>query len=286
MRQPQTGSYLLPASVNLCGAMMSRTAPFLVSAIVIAVAGLTLSCGSSTSGGGQHQGSYNVVGNWQVGFSVTVGASNGGMGAIDSTGVAAFFDTGGNIFQLPTITGTSTFSGSLNAYAENANPFPGGVYSLTDSAQGTVTSATTIGGTFTALGTPGTFNLVPFSPLSGANVPLSGAYRAKFLGFTDVVNFNFASDGTFTGSDDPSIQIPGCGFNGTLTQQGSSNVFDMTFSTMASNSCIATNETGIAFQSKIDYFNVNNGADTNYFYVMMLTSTLQTVRPYVIVIYQ
>src|SRR5579864_7116282 len=267
-------------------AMMSRRAPSFVSDIVIVLACLALSCGSSTSGGGQHQGSYNVVGNWQVGFSATVGATNAGMGAIDSAGLAAFFDTGGNIFQLPTITGASSFSGNLNAYAENASPFPGGVYSVTDSAQGTVTSATTIGGTFTASGTPGTFNLVPFSPLSGANVPLSGAYNAKFLGFSDVVNFNFASDGTFTGSDDPSIQIPGCGFNGTLTQQGSSNVFDMTYSTMASNSCIATNETGIGFQSKTDYFNVNNGADATYFYVMMLTSTWPSVRPYVIVIYQ
>ena len=214
-----------------------------------------------------------------------IGASTSGFGAIDSAGLAAFLDTSGNIFQLPTISGVSSFSGNLNAYALNASPFPGGVYSITDAAQGTVTSATNVNGTFTG-SSSGTFTVSPYSPITGSYVPLSGTYQAKFLGFSDVVSFTFATNGTFTGSDDPSIQIPGCGFTGNLTQQGSSNVFDISYITVASNSCIPNTETGIAFQSQTDYFNINNGADATYFYVIMLTSTVQSVRPYVIVIYQ
>ena len=251
------------------------------------IACLTIGCGSSGSGGGgQTQGPYNVVGNWQVTFSSAVGASSSGLGAIDSAGVAAFFDNSGDIFQLPTITRASSFSGNLNAYAVNGDPFAGGVYIITDPAQGTVTSASSISGTFTASGSSGTFSLTPFSPLTGGGAAPSGAYNAKLLGFSDVVSFNFGSSGAFSGSDSPNLQAPGCGFNGTLNQQGSSNVFDISYTTMASNSCIAYTVTGTAFQSKNDYFNVNNGADASYYYAMILTSSVQNVRPYVIVIYQ
>lgn len=244
-----------------------------------------LSCGSSNSTT-KNQGPYNVVGDWQVGFSAVVGVSTSGYGAIDSAGVAAFFDNSGNMYQLPTITGSSSFSGNLNAYAVNAYPFTGGVYVITDPAQGTVTSASAIGGTFTTSSGSGTFSVSPFSPITGSYAPLSGAYNAKYLGFSDVVDFTFGANGSFTGTDAPNIQASGCGFNGTLTQQGSNNVFDISYTTIASNSCIASTNTGIAFQSKSDYFNVNGGADASYFYAIMLTSTLQNSRPYVVVIYQ
>lgn len=259
--------------------------PALSSATLVFLATFVVSCGSSNSGGGGKQGPYDVVGNWQVQFSTVVGASNYGFGAIDSGGVAAFFDSSGNIFQLPAISGVSSFSGNLNAYAVNGSPFSGGVYSITDPAQGTVTSSTAVGGTFSTSGSSGTFTVSPYSPVTGSLVPLSGAYQAKYLGFSDVVSFNFGSNGAFTGTDAANIQASGCGFSGTITQQGSSNVFDISYSTIAGNGCVANTVTGIAFQSNRDYFDVDNGADASYFYAIILTSTVQSVRPYVVVIY-
>ena len=265
--------------------MTPRFAVPLLNVAAVLLASFLLSCGSSSSGGGGKKGPYNVVGNWQVGFSSTVGASSSGFGTIDSAGLAAFFDNSGNIFQLPAITGATSFSGNLNAYAVNGNPFSGGVYSITGTAQGTVSSPTVIGGNFTTSGSSGTFTVSPSSFVGGSVVPPSGAYNAKFLGFVDVVNFTFSSNGAFTGTDSPNIQASGCAFSGTLTQQGSSNVFDISYSTTVTNGCVADTETGIAFESSSDYFNVNNGADSTYLYAILLTSTVQSVRPYVVVIY-
>jgi hypothetical protein len=255
---------------------------FLVVLLVLAFSGSN--CGSSSSHFGGMQ-PFNVTGTWQLNFSAIVGESNFGDGAIDSAGVAAFFDLGGNIYQMPAISGASTFSGPFTVNSVNGAFFTGGSPVITGSAQGTVASATAIQGNFTTPSVTGTFTAAPSAQLSGGNVPLSGAYNGKFLGFSDSVSFNFGANGTFTGSDAPSPQLPGCGINGTLSQQGSSNVFDIAFSTTASNSCIAASETGIAFQSHSDYFNVNSGADATYFYAIMLTSS-QSQRPYVIVIYQ
>ncbi len=268
--------------------MKSRTFPVLLSCLaVILAACLLLSCGGAFfNSNNNQQGPFNVVGNWQVGFSTVVGAKNSGSGAIDSAGVAAFFDAGGNIFQLPAISGASSFSGNLNAYAVNADPFSGGNYILTGTAQGTVASSSSVSGSYTISGTSGTFTVTPYTPLSSALVPLSGFYNAKFLGYSDVVDFMFASDGTFTGSDNPSAQVPGCSFTGALTQQGTTDVFDVTYATIASNSCTAATETGIAFESKTDYFNVNGGIDATYFYIIMLTSSFQPQRPFVAVVYQ
>jgi hypothetical protein len=255
---------------------------FLVVPLVLAF--LSSNCGSSSSHVGMQP--FDVAGTWQLNFSAIVGESNFGNGAIDSAGVAAFFDLGGNIYQMPAISGASTFSGPFTVNSVNGTFFNGGNPVITGSAQGTVTSATTIQGSFTTPGVTGTFTATPSAQLNGGNVPLSGAYKGKFLGFSDSVSFNFMANGTFSGSDAPTPQLSGCAINGALTQQGSSNVFDIAFSTTASNSCIAASETGIGFQSHSDYFNVNNGADATYFYAIMLTSSLQSQRPYVIVIYQ
>jgi len=243
---------------------------------------MTISCGSSGSGS-KDTGPFNVVGNWQANFSADVGATTTGYGAIDSSGLGAFFDTSGNIVQLPSITGAKSFSGNLTAYAVNGTFFPGGTVIVTDTAQGNVNSATSISGTFT--GSPsGSFSVAPFSPLGGSAVPLSGAFNGKIIGFADTLTFTFSLGGSFTGGD---FAGPGstCNLNGTLTQQGTNNVFDITYNS-ASGSCTPDTQTGIAFESKTDYFNVNGGASANYLHVILLTSTLTQVRPYVVVIYQ
>lgn len=193
------------------------------------------------------------------------------------------FDTSGNIVQFPTITGATAFSGNLTTYAVNGTFFSGGAVSVTDPAQGNVTSATSLAGSFT--GTPsGTFSAVSFAPLSGSVVPLSGTLNGKITGFpATTLLLTFASDGSFTGGE----FSPGstCNVQGTVTQEGTHNVFDVTFNTVSGN-CSALTQTGIAFESSTDYFNVNGGADANYLYAILLTSTLPQVRPYVVILYQ
>jgi hypothetical protein len=193
------------------------------------------------------------------------------------------FDTSGNIVRLPTITGASTFSGNLIAYAVNGTFFNGTDVTLTDTAQGSVNSGTSIAGSFS--GSPsGTFSADSFSPLGGSVVPVSGTMNGKITGFSSTLLLTFAPDGSFAGGE---FSGPGstCNVQGTLEQEGTSNVFDVTYNSV-SGSCIANTQTGIAFESKTDYFNVNGGADANYLYLILLTSTLPQVRPYVAIIYQ
>jgi len=264
---------------------MPRNLLLLLSSVFLTLLGaITISCASSGTGGG-NGGPYNVVGNWQANFSANVGATARGNGAINSSGVAAFFDASGNIVQLPTVTGASSFSGSLTAYAVNPTLFPNGSAVVTDTAHGTVNSATSINGSFTGNGTPsGTFSVVPYAPLSGSVVPVLGTLNGKIIGFVDTEQLTFSSNGIFTGADfGPGGSV--CNVNGTLTQEGTHNVFDVTYSN-TSGSCMPDTDTGIAFESTTDYFNVNGGKDAVYLYVIMLTSTLPQVRPSVYVIYQ
>jgi hypothetical protein len=257
-------------------------------AFLILLGAMTVSCSSSGSGGnssgsGGNTGPFNVVGNWQAVFSANVGANLYGYGVIDSSGLSAFFDASGNIVQLPTITGTKSFSGSLTAYAVNGTFFPGGAVMVTDSAQGTVNSATSITGAFT--GSPsGDFAVTGFSPLSGSVVPPSGTMQGEITGFADTLELTFTSGGAFTGAD---FAGPGstCNLIGTLTQEGTSNVFDVIYNS-ASGDCYLNSQTGVAFESTTDYFNVNGGADSSYLYMILLTSKLTQVRPSVMVIYQ
>jgi hypothetical protein len=263
--------------------MARRLVLLLCLASLSLVGEITLSCGSSSGSGGGNKGPYNVAGNWQTSFSPAFGATTTSYGAITSSGLGAMFDTSGNIVQLPTITGANAFSGNLTAYAVNGTFFTGGTVILTNPAQGNVNSATSIAGSFA--GSPsGTFSAASFSPLSGSVVPVSGTLNGKITGFATTVLLTLASDGSFTGGE---FSGPGstCNVQGTLTQEGTRNLFDVTYNTVSGN-CLADTQTGIAFESKTDYFNVNGGADSVYLYVILLTSTLPQVRPYVIIIYQ
>jgi len=241
---------------------------------------LMISCGGSGSGGGKG-GPQNVVGNWTANFSPGLGNTTNLYGAIDSSGLAAFFDTSGNIVQMPSITGTKTFSGNLNAYAVNGSFFSGGAVQLTDAAQGTV-NGVAITGTYTA-NPSGTFSLAPFSPFGGSPATLSGTLNGNDIGFSDTVSLTF-SNGNFTGVDDAN-PTTACAVNGTLRQQGTSNVFDITYN-LGPGSCSAVALTGIAFESDQDYFNVNGGAVTTYLYLILVTSNSTQVRPGVVVVHQ
>jgi hypothetical protein len=242
---------------------------------------MTISCGGSSNSGSGGGGPFNVVGDWQVNFNFDVGATATGFGAINSDGLGAFLDTSGNIVVLPTVTGASSFSGNLTAYAVNPTFFSNGTPVETDTAQGKVNSATSVTGTFVSSTVPsGTFFAGPYSALNGAPVAPSGTLHGNEIGFVNTLLLTFAPDGTFNGGDDL-----GCNVSGTLAEEKSSNVFDVTLANV-SGACATDTRTGIAFESKTDFFNVNGGADATYFYMMLLTSNLNNVRPGVIVIYQ
>lgn len=249
--------------------------------LLLCVIAMATGCGSSNSSSGGGNGPYNVVGTWQANFSAAVGATTTGYGAINSAGLGAFLDTSGNIVQMPTITGANSFSGNLTAYAVNGTFFSGGVTVLTDTAQGTVSSATSIAGSFTGSGTPsGTFSM---APLSASAVSFLGVANGSPIGFVDTLQLTFSSGGSFTGADYGPGSV--CNVSGSIAQEGTNNVFNVTYSTV-SGACIPQTETGVAFESKTDYFGLNGGANVTYLYMMMLTSTLTSVHPGVYVVYQ
>jgi hypothetical protein len=261
---------------------MSRTFVLSVSFALLAVLGATIiNCGgSSSSGGGNGGGSFDVVGDWQLVFSSNVGDTAFAFGAINASGLGAFLDFSGNVVTLPKVTGAKAFSGNLTAYAVNPNFFSNGTPVETDPALGNVNSATSITGTFTSSTNPaGTFTAGPYFAIPGAPVALSGTMNGKELGFVNSLLLTFNSNGTFSGGDNF-----GCGLGGTIAQEKSSDVFDVTFSNV-SGACTTDTRTGIAFESKTDFYNVNGGADATYFYMILLTSQLPNVRPGVIVIY-
>src|SRR3974390_48778 len=153
---------------------MLRALICLLSLVCLAVMGvLTVSCGSSNSTTTTVCHTvYNVVGDWQITVTDNGGGTGTVYGAIDSAGLALFFDntpplSSGDTVELPTLSGNCSFSGNILAYSEPGGPANGSL--ITDASQGNVNSTTSISGTFTGTGgnPSGTISLSPFPPLNG-----------------------------------------------------------------------------------------------------------------------
>jgi hypothetical protein len=238
----------------------------------------TISCGSSSNSTTACTGGpYNVVGDWNGNLVNSSGTVNV-FGAIDASGLAVFFDntTGvgvGDTLLLPAITGTCSFSGADTFFASLVDL--GG--SAGGTAQGNVNSATAISGTDTATGS--TISLTTFSPLSGSATALSGTKTGETGGGGDFLSLTFTpttgSNMSFTGTD----ITANCTLTGTLTQQGTSNVFDLSLTISgAGASCTPTiTVNGIAFESNTDYFNFNGGLPGTYLYADILSSSSAAV---------
>jgi hypothetical protein len=235
---------------------------------------VTIACGSSNKSTSCTGGPYNVVGDWQV--SVQSGSQSvTGYGAIDSAGLALFFDnsasTGnsGDTLELPTVTGSCAFSGNITDYEE-----PGGLssgQSTTDSVQGNVTSATALNGTFTGSNGSGTFTAATFSPLTGSVSAVTGSKTGVVQGTVNsqsvLLPLTFSATGTGDSMSFTSSISQNCNAAGTFTQVGTANVFDVsiTFTSTGGIGCALPGTfTGIGFESNSDYFNINgnNPADT------------------------
>ena len=274
------------ARSSLGGKRKFMSRKFCLSLFVISLAAwcaLTIACGGGSSNKTTTctGGPYNVVGDWKI-TTQSGGGSVTGYGAIDSAGLALFFDnslsTGntGDTVELPTISGSCSFSGNIIDYEEPGGPFSG--QSVSDTAQGNVTSATALNGTFSGTGSSGTFSAATFSPLTGTVGVVTGSKNGEVQGAINgqpiLLPLGFSASGTgdsmsFTGSN----QV--CSATGTFTQVGTANVFDVsiTFTTTGSTACALTGTfTGIGFESSTDYFGIHGNATDTYLYADILAS--------------
>lgn len=239
------------------------------------IAAMTIDCGGSNNT--QVCGTiFNPVGNWQITVNQSGGSSVKGYGAIDSAGLALFFDNTpssggtGDTVELPPISGNCSFSGSIIAYAEpGTNPLNPVV---TDTGQGTINSTTSISGSFSGAssGTPsGTFSLASFSPLTGTVTAISGtktgAVQGAFNGQPVLLSLTFTPSGTNNSMTFTTTNLAGCEANGTFTEQTTSNVFDVSI-TLIPTCPITGTFTGLGFESNSDYFNLNGGSADTYLY--------------------
>ncbi|MGP0018801.1 MAG: hypothetical protein ACLPHP_09555 [Candidatus Sulfotelmatobacter sp.] len=267
--------------------MLSKFLLSLSFVCLVLVGALTISCGSSgakpCTGG-----PYNVVGDWQITASSTAGAVTG-YGAIDSAGLALFFDnvlpnTSGDTLQLPTLTGTCAFSGNVTSYGELGGPNSG--IEVEDTMTGNVNSATSITGSFNGTGGSGTISAAPFTPLSGAVATVSGGKTGVIIqgplsGQPVLLPLTFAAGGSanFMIMNFTTTNLAGCEASGTFTEVGSSdeletlNVFDVSITLMPTCPIIGT-FTGIGFESSTDYFGLNPGGNPDtYLYADILDGT-------------
>ena len=243
---------------------------FSLAALVVA-GFMSISCGSSSSKSTAcTDGPFNILGDWQITINDNGGGSTVGVGAIDSTGVALFFDGTGDTLQLPTMTGACAFSGNITAYAAPNSVPPGDPTSVSDPVEGNVNSSSSISGTFSGSDS-GTISAVTFSPLSGSPTALSGSMLGEIEGVSDFlfldVTATTGNNMTFSGDDSL-----GCTISGTLTQVADSNVFDASYSYSGGEGCTASTSTGIAFESDTDYFDFNGSATSTYLYMDLLNS--------------
>jgi hypothetical protein len=246
-------------------------------AILVFIAGLSIGCGSSSNLIMPCTGSYNLVGPWQITVTTSSGTVKG-YGAIDSAGLALFFDNAqpastGDTLQMPTLTGACSFSGNVTEYSEPGGPRSGVV--LTDAVGGNVTSSTAISGTLTGSPT-GTISVASFSPLTGAVTAVSGAktgaVQGAFNGQPVLLALTFTPSGTSNNMNFATTNLAGCEANGTFTQQSTSNVFDVSITLMPT--CPMTGTfTGVGFESSSDYFNLNGGNADTYLYADILNGS-------------
>jgi len=265
--------------------MLPRLALWLCFVCLVLVGVLAMSCGNSSSVAKPCTGGpYNVVGDWQITVTVSGGSPVTGYGAIDSGGLALFFDGLGDTLQLPALTGTCAFSGGTNFYAE-PGPLPNGGVEITDTITGNVNSATSITGNYTGAGSPsGVISAAPFTPLTGSVAAVSGtktgAVQGSFGATSSTAGTAILLSTTFTGSGSANgitmnfatTNEAGCLANGTFTQVGTGNVFDVSITLMPT--CPITGTfTGIGFEGSSDYFGANGSNADTYLYADILDGT-------------
>lgn len=250
-------------------------------ACLFLIGALAVSCSSSSSSKPCTGGPYNVVGDWQLTVKDTGGSPVTLYGAIDSAGLALFFDSSignsGDTVELPALTGACSFSGNIAAYAEPGGPNSGS--SAVDPAQGNVTSNSAFNGSFTGAAT-GTFSATSFSPLTGAGAvtAVSGSKTGAVQGALNLQPVLLPATFTPAGSNNStsfttSNALENCTVTGTFTEVGTDNVFDVSMTFSGTGCAISGTFTGIGFEASTDYFDVNGGQADTYLYADILDGT-------------
>jgi len=261
--------------------MPRRIAPVISLVCLALICLATPNCGSSSRSSASTP--YDVVGNWQFTVSTDSG-SVGYLGGIDSQGTSLFFAPAlngagmvvnpsafvGDTWELPTITGASSFSGTSTLYAAPGTQLPSGGTSQTLSSQGTVASDSSISVTNSS----GTFTLTSATPFTGTVKALSGVTTGVLNGETGPGPWQLAFTQASGGGQSMSFNTWGvatCSVTGTFTQVGIGNVFDvsMTFSDFCG-SASDTSFSGLGFESDTDYFGYNTGQAGTYLYADVL----------------
>jgi hypothetical protein len=249
------------------------------------IAAITISCGSSKPANNSTtcRTVYNVVGNWQLTVTDTGGSSLTMYGAIDSAGLALFFDNSaplntGDTAELPTISGNCSFSGNISAYPEPGGP-NSGPGTATDAAEGTVNSSSSLNGSFSGAAS-GTFSAATFTPLTGSVTAVTGGKTGSIQGLINnqllaLLPLTFIQTGSGDSMSFSTNQIlnPNCTESGTFTQVGTNNVFDVSTTFTGASCPIAGTFTGIGFESSTDYFGLNGGVPDTYLYANVLASS-------------
>jgi hypothetical protein len=262
--------------------MLRKFALLLSFACLILLGVLTIGCGSpsKSSSSACTGGPYNVAGNWDIGIGDdSPNLSN--VGVINSSGLAVFYSVGvtysfgipqliPNVMVMPIITGACSFSGTGTDYVDGSSSIP---FSMTGKVNSTTSISGMIQGSIGGTTQTNAYSIAPISPLSGSVVTLPSSMSGTIQGTAiDDLTLTFSSSGgnsnsmAVSGSDTSS-----CTVSGTLDQEGSSNVFDVSIA-ISGSECPLTGLKGLGFESNSDVFNVNSGAAAVYMYVISSSS--------------
>jgi len=218
---------------------------------------LTIGCGSSSkSTSACTGGPFSLTGDWNL----TLNGFQGVAGVINPTGLAAFFNSSGEVLVMPAITGACSFSGTATLYSSTNG-------STTSTVNGNVNSATSISGTYTSGSSSGSFTAAPITPLSGAiTVPLSVMTMEDYDNNTSFIQLLFS--GTPGNMTVGNAVANDCSTSGTFTQQNGQNVYDVSLTFSGVRCPVSGTLTGLGFESNSDYFNFNLGLPGTYLYVV------------------
>jgi hypothetical protein len=255
-----------------------RNANFVLMALIFSLAGCGGGGGSSsstTSGSSSSSGSTtaDVQGEWQGSYSISgVSGSTAVDAVIKTGGYGFFFDANGVIYVLPALSGSTTLTGTLTAYAPLGYTFTNGSTEETFSLSGSVSSSD-ISGTFGGNNETGTFNLSRYTPYSGTPSITAGTWQGFYVGSGEAaVDLTVDANGNLSGNDGN-----GCTLTGTLSEVSGSNLFNVSVqssgtSTQPGTVCAGT-LSGLGYESSNDASGIFGGAAGTYFYAGVSNSS-------------
>jgi len=259
--------------------MLRKFALLLAAVSFCALAAFMVACGSSSGHSTtQCTGTYDVVGDWNL----TLNGAAGDGGVIDTTGLALFFDSFGDVVSFPSLTGACSFSGTATLYETEV----GGGASGTASIQGNVSSTTSISGTATTTTGSSPFTIAPFSPLSGSVGAISASMLASIEDDPDADIWEITVTATGTGAGmtftGPNTSDT-CTISGTFTQEGTAsanlNVFSTSISFSGASCAYTGTTTGLGFESSSDDFGFSEASGTYLYSIASNAAVVLEIYP-------